>query len=196
MCVQGYVLLAKLDGSKSTWNYDSSLWTGLATTQNVNSFSLDRTEAKLEAFNYFPITTVRIGLSLLVGGDISVRWLDLPLGTTYTSLSSLMASGTFVPTRAGRQSWRDLVGSSASMQANCNQEGFNNYPSGWTNHYHVRIGILANGQNDCGTPDTAIGLGMNQYCAAGPGAVGNGLCDVVGDDGPGQVWMFGYILAK
>ena len=45
------------------------------------------------------------------------------------------------------------------IQGYCNREGFNRYAnSGFPSK--VRIGILGNNEGNCGTPDTALGIGI------------------------------------
>ena len=46
------------------------------------------------------------------------------------------------------------------MQPNCNQEGFNSMNK-------IRIGILGNNENDCGTPDSFLGVGGYSKCSLG-----------------------------
>ena len=50
----------------------------------------------------------------------------------------------------------DLIGSQASLQANCKREGFNAASKG---HSRTRIGIIGNNENDCVTPDSRIRFG-------------------------------------
>ena len=57
-----------------------------------------------------------------------------------------------------RTRWLNLV-PGGGLQGNCNKEGFNNVINSFTVAY-VRIGILGNEQNDCDSPDTAIGIGI------------------------------------
>ena len=59
--------------------------------------------------------------------------------------------------RQRRTRWLSLV-PGGGLQGNCNKEGFNNVINSFTVAY-VRIGILGNEQNDCDSPDTAIGIG-------------------------------------
>ena len=41
------------------------------------------------------------------------------------SLYSLIADGKYRATSLGRNTWKKLIGSRASLQTNCNKEGFN-----------------------------------------------------------------------
>ena len=73
------------------------------------------------------------------------------------SLYSLIADGKYRATSLGRNMWKTLLGSQASLQDNCNREGFNAVVE--STHPKARIGILGNEQNDCKTCDSRIGFG-------------------------------------
>lgn len=108
-CIGGFVLLAKIDGNSLSWTYSSPLWTTTALL-NPESRALDQTEAKLPAFNLFPVTRLRVGM-VASGDDISsANWLDLALGGAQTSLQAAMAGDNALPTSAGRAAWKALVG--------------------------------------------------------------------------------------
>ena len=74
------------------------------------------------------------------------------------SLYSLIADGSYRATSLGRNTWQSLIGSQASLQVNCNREGFNAV-SGRFDMSKARIGILGNNENDCVTCDSRIGFG-------------------------------------
>ena len=78
------------------------------------------------------------------------------------SLYSLIADGQYRDTSVGRDTWKTLIGSEASLQHNCNKEGFN-AQFDVRNHSRARIGILANQENDCLTCDSRIGFGTGGY---------------------------------
>ena len=71
---------------------------------------------------------------------------------------SLIADGKFQEIFLGRNKWKSLIGSQASMQRNCNREGFN-VESGQDNHAKARIGIIGDNENDCKWTDSRIGFG-------------------------------------
>ena len=74
------------------------------------------------------------------------------------SLYSLIADGQYRSTSMGRNMWKKLIGLQASLQPNCNKEGFNaasiDFSLGKT-----RIGILGNNEFDCIQCDSRIGFG-------------------------------------
>ena len=74
------------------------------------------------------------------------------------SLFSLIADGKYRATSLGRNTWKSLIGSQASLQPNCNKEGFNAVGDD-ARQSKARIGITANQQNDCGSCDSRIGFG-------------------------------------
>ena len=74
------------------------------------------------------------------------------------SLFSLIADGKYRATSLGRNTWKSLIGSQASLQPNCSKEGFNAVGDD-ARQSKARIGITANQQNDCGSCDSRIGFG-------------------------------------
>jgi len=74
------------------------------------------------------------------------------------SLYSLIADGQYRATSLGRNTWKALIGFQASLQSNCNKEGFNAV-SNSTDHSKARIGIISNQQNNCETSESRIGFG-------------------------------------
>lgn len=61
------------------------------------------------------------------------------------SLYSLIADGQYHPTSLGRNNWKTLLGSQASLQTRCNQEGFNaDDDQGIASK--ARIGIISNNE--------------------------------------------------
>lgn len=56
--------------------------------------------------------------------------------------------------------WKTLIGSQASLQANCNKERFNGL--GGNSRYSIaRIGILGNKEDECRSCDSSIGFGAD-----------------------------------
>ena len=75
-----------------------------------------------------------------------------------SSLYSLIADKKYRNTSLGRDTWKKLVGSEASLQVYCNTEGFN-IMCGGSGNSKARIGITANNQDDCLSCDSRIGFG-------------------------------------
>ena len=111
---------------------------------------------------------------------------------TGSSLYSMIADGQYRTTLLGRDTWKTLIGSEASLQANCNREGFNVMTDNNNDWPKARIGILGNNENDCNTCDTRIGFGT------GGGSDNNNTCGneahkVYGDT---HIKAMGYILVQ
>ena len=109
------------------------------------------------------------------------------------SLYSLIADGQYRSTSLGRDTWKSLIGSEASLQYNCNKEGFNAYGRNLDSS-KARIGILGNNENDCDSCDSRIGFGT------GGKHDNNNACGnearYRGDNGNKHIKVMGYILVQ
>lgn len=89
------------------------------------------------------------------------------INKTADSLYSMTADRKYRNTSLGRDTWKSLVGPSASLQLNCNKEGFNadayDDPVHKVDLSKARIGIISNEQNDCKSCDSRIGFGTGGY---------------------------------
>ena len=74
------------------------------------------------------------------------------------SLYSLIADGQYRSTSLGRDKWKSLIGSEASLQKNCNKEGFNAVGVN-PDHSKARIGMIGDNRKDCTNCDSRIGFG-------------------------------------
>jgi hypothetical protein len=147
----GWTLAVKLDGKKSTFAYASALWTN---DELLNPTSTDNstTEAKFRSFLEVPFTRVRVRTF----DGVTPRF--FPIDVASTSLKALF-SGPAITTTAGRAKWLSLVADSA-LQANCNAEGVNReFTTGAK--IQMRLGIIANNQTDCSSPDSYLGFGVS-----------------------------------
>ena len=106
------------------------------------------------------------------------------------SLYSLIADGEYRSTSLGRNTWKKLIGIQASLQKNCNREGFN---SG-TSSRRARIGIISNNENDCKTCDSRIGFGTAGH-PDDSNTCGN-VARYGGDNGDKHIKAMGYILVQ
>ena len=117
----------------------------------------------------------------------------IAINKSASSLYSLIADGKYRATSLGRNTWKKLIGSRASLQPNCNKEGFNAVGE---NHSHskARIGYIANQENDCRTCDSRIGFGTGGYHddsnTCGNQATHNP------DNGNKNIRAMGYILVQ
>ena len=124
--------------------------------------------------------------------DQSVKFLSI--SKNGTSLYSLIADGQHRPTSLGRDMWKTLIGPEASLQINCNKEGFNA-----VGHRHhgskARIGIIGNNENNCGSCDSRIGFGTGGY-HDDTNTCGNEAAYATHDNGDKHIKTMGYILVK
>lgn len=109
------------------------------------------------------------------------------------SLFSLIADGNYRASSLGRNMWKTLVGSRASLQLNCNQEGFNTVSTRRSNA-KARIGILGNNENDCRTTDSRIGFGTGGH-PDDSNTCGNEAA-TRSDNGDRHIKAMGYILVQ
>ncbi|XP_028412857.1 uncharacterized skeletal organic matrix protein 5-like [Dendronephthya gigantea] len=142
----GWTLVMKLNGTKNTFLYLSSLWTNKETYAAQDGLEgLTEKESKLASYWNTPFTKICLGMSY----KNTRKWMTFDY--TATSLYSVIADGQFRATTAGRAAWKSLIVDS-SLQKNCNREGFNVLSK-------MRIGLFANNENDCRTCDSWIGYG-------------------------------------
>ena len=107
------------------------------------------------------------------------------------SLYSLIADGQYRNTSLGRDTWKSLIGSKASLQHNCNKEGFNAVGTGRFAS-KARIGIISNDEDACTSCDSRIGFGTGGH-PDDRNSCGN---EVTGapDNGDQHIKAMGYIL--
>ena len=110
------------------------------------------------------------------------------------SLYSLIADGQYRATSLGRDTWKLLIGSEASLQLNCNKEGFNAAVSDSPDDSKARIGIIGNYENDCRSCDSRIGFGTGGY-PDNSSSCGNEAKHSL-DNGEKHIKAMGYILVR
>lgn len=176
--------------TQKTFHYDSTYWSDK--TGYGSSFAgqaLDTNEVKLPTYWNTPFTKICLGMKT----DDQLNFILIDL--TADSLYSVIADGRHRSTFLGRNKWKTLIGSAASLQRNCNMEGFNNIASSAaTYRSKARIGILGNEQNDCGTPDSRIGFGTGGYYDDS-NTCGN-EATTGSDNGDKHIKTMGYILVQ
>ncbi len=156
----GWTLAAKL-GNTDGWAYQNQRWTNNMTF-NANMPDYDHTQAKLETWNQVPFTEVLLGMeSPITMNNPPQAPVYVQFDQAANSLFELFSPDVYVPTTLTRATWLTYVPMN-SLQPNCNREGFNNAPNG-NAATRVRIGILGNNQNDCTSPDSALGFGFGGF---------------------------------
>jgi hypothetical protein len=187
----GWTLAMKVDGRLSTFNYDAVLWTDAA-LHAPDKPGFDHEEAKLQTFNAIAFTELRVGLEYPIDSGV-IRHIVVPLAGAH--MRELFGGNTMHATQLGRDAWKGLVGAAASLQPFCNLEGANIYHA----QTRVRLGIISNEQEDCGTPDSRIGVGGAGLPVCDPvpdvQTAGNSSC-YGGDNGDVELAAFAWVYAR
>ena len=118
----------------------------------------------------------------------------IEISKSASSLYSLMADGQYRSISLGRDKWNSVVGPDASLQLNCNMEGFNAECT-MTGRSKARIGILGNeGADGCHSCNSRIGFGT------GGDHDDSNTCGndarYGGDNGDQHIKAMGYILVQ
>ena len=115
------------------------------------------------------------------------------INRTASSLYLLIADGQYRNTSLGRDTWKSLIGSNASLEIKCNKEGFNTLCD-WNKRSKARIGIVGNKGNNCNSCNSRIGFGtggkMDDSITCGNQASSNG------DNGAKNIKAMGYIMVQ
>ena len=147
----------------------------------------DNKETKMPTYWSTPFSKICLGMTVDQQTNFVV------IDQQASSLYSLIADGQYRATSLGRDKWKSLIGSEASLQQNCNKEGFN-AQSGSETYAKARIGFLSNNQNDCNSCDSRIGFGTaglpDDHNTCGNEA------DSTGDSGEKHIKALGYILVQ
>jgi len=165
----GWTLVLKADGTRATFAYDAPVWTDDA---EFGTATIDGNEAKLRSYRTVAFSALR--LVLVTGADR--RAVEPTIDAT--SARALFAGPTR-DTGISRDTWLSLVPGSL-LQDDCNDEGINVAPAG--GFARVRLGLVANNERDCSSPDSRIGLG---------GAGGSDGAFAVGNVNPDVTWSWG-----
>ena len=142
-----------LNSTKGTFHYNSTLWSNKETFNLAGGETgFDSQETKMPT--YWDTSFSKICLGMKIGQQVNF----ITINKEASSLFTLIADGQYRATFLGRNNWKKLVGSEASLQRNCNKEGFNAVSS-YKDLAKVRIGILGNNEAKCSTCDSRIGFG-------------------------------------
>ena len=147
----------------------------------------DHRETKLPTYWSTPFSKICLGMK--IGHQINFIVINRPANSLY----SLIADGHYRSTSLDRNTWKSLIGFRASLQTNCNKQGFNVFP-GNRGSSKARIGILGNNEKNCGSCDSRIGFGTGGYRdnsnTCGNQAIHNA------DNGDKHIKAMGYILVQ
>ena len=140
--------------SQQTFKYSSSLWSNKETFNPYGGKTgFDSQETKLPSYWNTSFSKICLGMKI---GQQPVKF--IVINKQANSLYSLIADGQYRSTSLGRDTWKSLIGSDASLQKNCNKEGFNAVGDD-PGHSKARIGIISNNQDHCASCDSIIGFG-------------------------------------
>ena len=143
----------------------------------------DFRETKLRTYWKIPFSKICLGMK--IGKQLNF----ISINKRANSLYSLIADGKYRATLLGRDTWKKVIGSQASLQRNCNKEGFSAVSDN-RGFFRARIGIIANQQNDCSTCNSRIGFGTGGNNSCGNEAKFNP------DNGDKHIRAMGYILVQ
>ena len=173
--------------TKNTFHYSSNLWV------NQESFNvsggetgLDLQETKLPTYWETPFSKICLGMKI----DQQINF--IVINKQAISLYSLIADSQYHATSLGRNTWKTLIGSQASLQVNCNREGFN-VITGMEWKSKARIGFLGNDYPNCDESESRIGFGTGGF----PYDTSCGyLATYKPDNGNQHIEAMGYILVQ
>ena len=180
---------------QNEFNYSSSFWTNKETYAVEDGLEgLNEKQAKLASYWNTPFNKICLGMK--VNG--ATKW--IALNYTTNSLHSVIEDGTFKGTTFGKEAWKSLIDGS-SLQENCNEEGFNmhmNYAIyQWRWYMNIRIGLVANDQNNCDSCNSCIGFGTSvSGCGDDVRSTTCGNMAVCNQLNNKNTAAFGYILVQ
>ena len=148
---------------------------------------MDTNETKLPTYWNTPFNKICLGMK------VDQQFKSVVINYQARSLYSLIADNKYRVTSLGRDTWKKLIGSQASLQTKCNKEGFN-VLCGGSYSSKARIGIVANNQGNCHICKSRIGFGT------GGGPDWSNTCGNVAafqhDSGYRRIKTMGYILVQ
>ncbi|KAL9988569.1 hypothetical protein ACROYT_G003027 [Oculina patagonica] len=184
----GWTLAMKIDGTKNTFHFDSHFWSDKkAYNLAGGKTGFDLQETKLPTYWNTPFSKICLGMK--IGQQINF----IVINKQANSLYSLIADGQYRATSMGRDTWKTLIGSQASLQRKCNKEGFNAGCSKKGTSM-ARIGFIGNNENDCSNCDSRLGHGTGGH-PDDSNACGNAAAWSP-DNGNKFIKAMGYILVQ
>jgi len=183
----GWTLVMKTDGTKNTFHYSSPFWSNRqAYNLAGGKTGFDKQETKLPS--YWETHFSKVCLGMRTGSKTRF----VVIRQSANSLYALIADGAYRAVSLGRNKWKSLIGPQASLQTNCNKEGFNVVVANISSK--ARVGIIANNENDCLTCDSRIGYGSGGL-HDDSNTCGN-EATILSDNGDKHIKAMGYILVQ
>ena len=138
---------------QNTFHYNSELWSNEAEYNFPGGITgFDNIETKLQTYSKTSFTKICLGVK--IGQQINFIFINQQADSLY----SLIVDGQYRDTSLGRDTWKSLIGINASLQLNCNKEGFNVVSTN-IRLAKARIGIIGNNEDNCESCDSRIGFG-------------------------------------
>ena len=177
-----------LNPRQGTFHYDAEYWTDKRSYNLAGGRTgFDSQETKLPTF--WNTSFSKICLGMRVGQNKKF----IVMNKQAESLYSVIVDGIYRNTSLGRDTWKKLIGPDASLQSNCNMEGFNavSLDSG---HARARIGIIGNNEEDCERADSWLGFGAGAI--TGESLTCGNYATANPDNGDRAIGAFGYIFVQ
>merc|ERR1711939_167912 len=147
-CAVSPVLAMKIGASDHQFWYSDAKWSNSDLFDNGSS---QKTDAFNEKSSCITIKDTSTGNEIHWEHDLDASLHDL-------------FNGHHIDSGIALETWHNWIAGSAG-QNHCNRQGFQaRDDSSWR---PVRFGLVMNQENNCGTPDTSIGIGLNTGCCAG-----------------------------
>ncbi|PFX25816.1 hypothetical protein AWC38_SpisGene9520 [Stylophora pistillata] len=157
----------------------------LLTLARINSELRRRLSLKPEVHDH-------TGICLGMRNDDQLNFIVIKTGAD--SLYALIADGHYRPTSIGRDKWKSLIGPTASLQQNCNMEGFNAVVN--KGGSKARVGIINNNENDCNSCNSRIGFGTGGHDDDSNTSGNEAMNHESSDNGGKHIKTMGYILVQ
>ena len=175
--------------SQQTFEYSSSLWSNKETFNlDGGKTGFDSQETKLPSYWNTSFSKICLGMKI---NDNQPKF--IVINQQANSLYSLIADGQYRNTSLGRDTWKSMIGSNASLQYNFNKEAFNAVGDN-SGQSKARIGIIGNNQDDCASCDSRIGFGTGGR-ADNSNSCGN-EATLNSDNGDKHIKTMGFIVVQ
>jgi alpha-tubulin suppressor-like RCC1 family protein len=160
----GWTLVAMTRSTGSVLGFFSAHWTSATVLNEGSANPSTDADMKNMAFNTAAFTSIRFCMNSRTNCLVNTR--------TASSALELFA-GPFINagiSRATFMSWDPTSDAAFNSQPYCNLSGYNAVAGSYFIS-QCRFGLIMNNENDCGTPDAAIGIGCHRnYDGASIGA--------------------------
>ncbi len=199
----GWTQSMRLANNGNRMNYDASYWTD-GTLYNETEPNLINEDGKFRSFLSVPFDELAVGMTQNIGltpGENIPRtnYTYVTMPHTASSMLSMFQAGerqlsaTLAGTgTTGRNAWKSLIANS-SLQNNCNRQGVNI----GNNYARVRVGIVGNNENNCGSPDSRIGIGgRGSACGQDNNNVSGNTATCGGDNGNQNLRAASTLLSR